>query len=265
MLPIAICAIYKNEAPYLLEWIAFHKMIGVDHFVLYDNGSDDGGTRLIRGSTFADSLTVVDWPQRPGQFTAYADCIERYATRFSWIAFIDLDEFIHPLDGNSLREVLNDKRYDNFSEILIFWLLFGSNGYEQRPEGLVLENYRQRLPAESEVNGHVKTIARGAALLGCGTTPHIFPTTGAACDPTGAPAIKHALQQPPVHRVLALHHYFTKSKADWAAKIARGKADEKLATDNPYPTGRIQDVDSQVQVADTRIQRFIPRLRWMLR
>ena len=36
---IAACAIFKDEAPYLLEWLAFHRMIGVDLFVLYDNGS----------------------------------------------------------------------------------------------------------------------------------------------------------------------------------------------------------------------------------
>jgi hypothetical protein len=263
--PIAICAIFKNEAPYLLEWIAFHKMIGVDHFYLYDNGSDDGGTELIRNSVFADSLTVIDWPQRPGQFTAYADCISRYAAQCSWMGFIDLDEFIHPLEGNSLRAILQDPRYDAYSEILIFWMLFGSSGYQERPEGLVLENYRQRLPGESEVNGHVKTIARGPALLGAGTTPHIFPTTGLACDPTGAPAVKHALQPRPVHKVMTLHHYFTKSRADWEAKLRRGKADEKLVTDNPYPSSRIHDVDNQIQVSDTRIARFIPRLRWVLR
>jgi O-antigen biosynthesis protein len=240
-------------------------MIGVDRFVLYDNGSDDGGTELIRGSIFADSLIVVDWPQRPGQFAAYADCVERYASQFSWVAFIDLDEFIHPLEGNSLKEILGHPRYEPFSEVLIFWLLFGSSGYQERPEGLVLDNYRQRLPADSEVNGHVKTIARGSALLGCGTTPHIFPTTGLACDPTGAPAVKHALQQPPVHKIMALNHYFTKSRSDWEAKIRRGKADEALASDNPYPLHRISDVDNQVQVSDNRINRFVPRLRWMLR
>lgn len=265
MQPIAICAIYKNEAPYLLEWIAFHKMVGVDHFILYDNGSDDGSTELIRGSAFADSLTIIDWPQRPGQFAAYADCVDRYAKQFSWIAFIDLDEFIHPFDSNSLREVLSHPRYDAYSEVLIFWLLFGSSGYQERPEGLVLENYRQRLPAESAVNGHVKTIARGATLLGAGTTPHIFPTDGVACDPAGEPIVKHALQERPCHKVMALHHYFTKSRADWEAKLQRGKADERLATDNPYPQGRILDVDNQVQVQDTRIARFIPRLRWLLR
>ena len=34
-----ICAILKDETPYLEEWIKHHLAIGVEHFVLYDNNS----------------------------------------------------------------------------------------------------------------------------------------------------------------------------------------------------------------------------------
>ena len=34
---LAICAIYRDEAPYLREWIEFHRLVGVEHFFLYDN------------------------------------------------------------------------------------------------------------------------------------------------------------------------------------------------------------------------------------
>ena len=30
---VSICAIFKNEAKYLKEWIEFHKIIGVEHFI----------------------------------------------------------------------------------------------------------------------------------------------------------------------------------------------------------------------------------------
>jgi hypothetical protein len=263
--PIAICAIYKNEAPYLLEWIAFHRAIGVDHFILYDNGSEDGSTSLIRGSPFADALTIVDWPQRPGQLAAYADCIARFSRRFSWIAFIDVDEFIHPVDTNSLRAVLNHPRFELYSEVLIFWLVFSSGGHLETPDGLVVQNYVQRLPDDSPVNGHVKTIARGAALLAAGTTPHIMKTSGRTCDPTGATVVKHALHERPVHQVLALNHYFTKSLSDWRGKLRRGKADEEIATNNAYPETRIRDVDQQQQIRDERMLRFVPRIHWLLR
>src|SRR3954467_5375423 len=59
---IAVCAIFKDEAPYLLEWLAFHKLVGVDLFVLYDNGSSDGGGDVIRASSFAKNVTLIDWP-----------------------------------------------------------------------------------------------------------------------------------------------------------------------------------------------------------
>jgi len=38
---VSICAIFKNEAPYLREWIEFHRIVGIDHFYMYNNRSDD--------------------------------------------------------------------------------------------------------------------------------------------------------------------------------------------------------------------------------
>ncbi|MFO1028949.1 MAG: glycosyltransferase family 2 protein [Acetobacteraceae bacterium] len=56
---LAICAIFKNEASYLLEWIAYPRAIGFDHIVLYDNASTDGGAALIRSSWAASCTTVI--------------------------------------------------------------------------------------------------------------------------------------------------------------------------------------------------------------
>ena len=38
---VSICAIFKNEGKYLREWIEFHRIIGIEHFYLYNNNSDD--------------------------------------------------------------------------------------------------------------------------------------------------------------------------------------------------------------------------------
>lgn len=29
---LAVCAIFRDEAPYLAEWIEFHRLVGVEHF-----------------------------------------------------------------------------------------------------------------------------------------------------------------------------------------------------------------------------------------
>ena len=168
---IAVCAIFKNEARYLMEWLAFHRMIGVDHFVLYDNGSTDNGAALIRRSPFARDVTLIDWPQRAGQLPAYADFIARHAKRFTWAAIIDTDEFIHPLDADTLRPLL--PRYAGFSAVLLNWLLFGTSGHETSPAGLTIANYTRRMPEKA--NRHVKSLLRTRDLLGIQTNPHVFP------------------------------------------------------------------------------------------
>jgi len=43
---LVLVAIIKNEARYLLEWIAYHRAAGVDHFILMDNESTASLSRL---------------------------------------------------------------------------------------------------------------------------------------------------------------------------------------------------------------------------
>lgn len=38
---LAICVIVKNEAPYMKEWIDYHRLVGVEKFYVYDNESTD--------------------------------------------------------------------------------------------------------------------------------------------------------------------------------------------------------------------------------
>ena len=33
---LSICAVYRDEGPYLREWIEFHRLVGVERFYLYD-------------------------------------------------------------------------------------------------------------------------------------------------------------------------------------------------------------------------------------
>src|SRR5215204_456630 len=38
---IAIATMFQNEAPYLKEWIEYHRLVGVKHFYLWNNQSED--------------------------------------------------------------------------------------------------------------------------------------------------------------------------------------------------------------------------------
>ena len=257
---IAICAIFKDEAPYLLEWLAFHRMIGVDLFVLYDNGSSDGGADVIRASSFARNVTLIDWAERPGQLSAYNHFRINHAPRYAWVAFVDIDEFIMPLAGNSIREILMQRRYEPFAQVLLQWLVFGPSGHQHRPEGLVIENYTIRLPETSQTSCHIKSIVRANLLRGIDYTPHAAECDGPACNTRGEEVLPFAIQPTECHDVAVVNHYFTKSAAEWEFKRRRGRGDSL----EPYSDNVFADVQAEATEQDTRALRFVPRLRALL-
>jgi len=258
---IGICAIFKDEARDLLEWLAFHKMIGVDLFFLYDNGSSDGGSELIRRSDFSRNVTIIEWADRPGQLSAYNHFRVNHADRVTWIGFIDIDEFIVPRTGGSIHEILMRRMYEPFAQIMLQWLVFGPSGHDRRPPGLIVENYTQRMPDAAETNLHIKSLVRTEKLLGIDYTPHAAECSGPACNTRGEELLPYAIQPVECHDVMAVHHYFTKSHEDWELKRCRGRGDSL----QPYPQQMFSDVAAQATVDDTHILRFVPRLRALLR
>lgn len=258
---IGVCAIFKDEARDLLEWLAFHKMIGVDLFFLYDNGSSDGGSELIRRSDFARNVTLVEWADRPGQLSAYNHFRINHADRVTWIGFIDIDEFIMPRAGGSIREILMRRMYEPYAQIMLQWLVFGPSGHDRRPPGLIVENYTRRMPDGSEINRHIKSLVRTQRLLGIDYTPHAAECSGPSCNTRGEEMLPFAIQPVECHDSMVVHHYFTKSREDWELKRRRGRGDSL----EPYQQQVFRDVAAQATVKDSAMLRFVPRLRALLR
>src|SRR5262245_23964419 len=64
---LTICAIFKNEKKYLKEWIEYHRLIGVDHFYLYNNNSSDHPLELLLPYIKTGIVTVIAWPDALAQ------------------------------------------------------------------------------------------------------------------------------------------------------------------------------------------------------
>jgi hypothetical protein len=258
---LAVCAIFKNEAPFLLEWIAYHLAVGVSHFVLYDNDSTDGGTALVRGSRFADRVTIIHWPQRPGQLSAYRHFIDIFAPGFEWAAFIDLDEFLLPLDTASVPETLD--RLSHAAAVLVHWRVFGPGDWTDRPQGLVIENYDRRAPDEFDMNRHVKSIVRCAELVDVTQNPHEFVIRGHTVNTAGQAVPNVAIQQHAYHEHLVINHYHTKSRADWQAKIARGNATINQSAP-AYDAAMVEHFAAVCTLPDRTMHAFLPNVRALL-
>jgi glycosyltransferase involved in cell wall biosynthesis len=144
---LCACTMFKNEARYFDEWITFHRAVGVEHFYLYNNGSTDNFREVLEPWVQRGIVTLFDWMDEGGQVAAFNDCVRRFRMQARWIAFLDVDEFLFSPETRDLRTVL--PRYEGHPAIFVYWILFGSNGHGQRPEGSVIENFTRCLDLEA--------------------------------------------------------------------------------------------------------------------
>ncbi|MBG6236645.1 hypothetical protein IWX76_003239 [Pedobacter sp. CAN_A7] len=137
---VSICAIFKNEAKYLNEWITYHLLIGVDHFYLYNNNSNDDFKNVLASYIDNGIVELIEWPMIPGQFPAYEHCFVNRRGETQWISFLDIDEFICPLYETNINDWL--KNYSHYPSIAIYWKMFGTSGLLQEDVNkLVIEQY----------------------------------------------------------------------------------------------------------------------------
>ena len=59
---LAICSIFQNEAGYLKEWIEFHRLLGVEHFYLFNNLSTDNFHSVLAPYVKNKVITLIEWP-----------------------------------------------------------------------------------------------------------------------------------------------------------------------------------------------------------
>jgi hypothetical protein len=133
---LSICAIFRNEAPYLKEWIEFHRLVGVEHFYLCSHNSQDNYKEVLtpyikKGIVELKELqteifdNVYNFNEIQCQF--YNDCIREIKGISRWVAFIDTDEFLFPSTSNQLLPAML-KNYEEFGGVCVNWQLFGTSG-----------------------------------------------------------------------------------------------------------------------------------------
>lgn len=221
---LAACATVKNEASIIIEWMAFHRAAGVEHFIIIDNGSTDNTADLIHRFKDQQSVTYLRRPETIGQVTMFMDAAKQFQDKFEWIAFIDADEFLFCADGGDLRTKLSV--FNDAAAVCVYWLLYGSSGFMDCPPGLAIENFHLRAPDDFFVNRHVKSIVRPRHIVGP-LTSHIFELNGPMVDECGNVLVK---TDPPgyfgnttaIHNVFHLNHYHIRSQNVYKEKIMRG-------------------------------------------
>lgn len=193
----AVCAIVRNEARYVVEWVAYYAAIGVDGFVIYDNGSTDGTVDTVARMAECVPITLISWPPPEThipmsfgevynlidsghgpdvrnwyeirsispQITAYNHALHEFGGLYDWMLYIDADEFFVPLRDAGIHQFLARFETDpSVSEIAINEKYFGSSGlrtYEDRP---VIDRFVRCAAPQFDGHLHVKSFIRPAAV-----------------------------------------------------------------------------------------------------
>lgn len=251
---LSICAIMKDEGQYLLEWLEFHKIVGVQRFFLYENGDGSDVAEILQSYLDTGEVVLHDWPASPGQLSAYEHCLQIYSATSEWIAFIDLDEFLFPTVHNDLRTSLEE--FASVAGVGVNWLMFGTSGHQTRPKGLQIENYIRRAETGFSGNQHIKSIVKPEQVIRP-FDPHLFlhKGDGFTVSESYLPLSNSMTDTVSVEK-LRINHYFTRSKEDMQRKMLRGRADN-----GHLRTWEFLESADRNEVEDRTIQRFLPMLK----
>ena len=223
---LSVVAILKNEAPYVREWIEYYRLVGATRFYLYDNDSQDNVKEVI-GDYIESGIVVYNhFPGRYRQNVAYTDAINKYASRTRFMAVVDLDEFIVPADDKlSLVDVLKDivRQRPYAAGVAVPWLMYGSSHHDTRPEGLLIENYLYR--AQDSFMLNIKTVFNPRLVSGYNNPHYPIYNHGAFSINENGRIVVGKFDRDKSCKHIRINHYFTKSKEEFQAKVARGSAD----------------------------------------
>lgn len=178
---LAVVAIFQNEAPYLKEWIDFHRLLGVQHFVLINHFSTDNYKEVLKPYRKAGIVELINWPYNYKsmgewngiQCNAYQYVLDKVRGKVKWLAFLDTDEFLFPTQTDDLLKFLSE--YENYGGVGANWQMFGTSWVPKIPDNeLLIKALHLKAPENYGVNIHIKSIVRPEHTLGPAGNPHTF-------------------------------------------------------------------------------------------
>jgi len=222
----AVVLIAKNESEYIEEWLAFHKIIGVDCVFLYDNDSTDNMKDVIQPYIDKGFVVYNAYPGKCKQLEVYNDALKRYGSLCHYLAFIDCDEFIMPADHNrNVIDMIDEafRKDMNAGGLGINWAIFGSSGHKTKTPGLVMERFLYRSNADFSPNSIIKSIVK-PSMVKRFSHPH-YPkyTLGHYGINMNGEIIGLYYNYIEDFPSLKLNHYYTKSKEEWDKRRSFGK------------------------------------------
>ena len=172
-------AIMKLEEPYIVEWVAWYRLLGFE-IVIADHGGDDGQSELLAKLDALGLITRIDVRSLRGRVQEYVYlALFRWAARngYQFIGFLDADEYLEPLAvadaqwRGSGAALIRDMFSSSSAAVLSFnWMIFGDGKGAPPGSSPVIERFQWSAEQAFAPNYHVKSICHVARC------ERLFPT-----------------------------------------------------------------------------------------
>jgi len=124
-----------NRASALVEWLEFHRLLGVSHFIFYNSSIGADVQRVLRVYQRRGVVTVLPWHLNlwdakgryadldlapihiDGQLAALNDCVYRTMYRYRYTMAVDTDEYIVPRQHADYTQMLRQLNRQRVTEL----------------------------------------------------------------------------------------------------------------------------------------------------
>lgn len=211
---LGLVTIQRNRAPWLLEWFAFHYLIGFRTFYFYAHLCTDDTVVLLAKLTgkFNVHIFTLDHQSDVIQLDAYRHACANYINDVDWMCFLDGDEFIFPTAASTMQDALAQFDQANISAIGVYNYNFGSAGHLAEPSGLITENFRMRAHDQFMPHRRVKSIVKGRQPVSPSACSNVFNTPLGTVDELMRPILwGYVPQYEPSYTQFRFNHYVCQS------------------------------------------------------
>ncbi|MGZ3218121.1 polysaccharide pyruvyl transferase family protein [Paracoccus sp. T5] len=232
----------KDEAPYIIEWVAYHRAIGFDRLVVLANDCTDGThemlLRLHEMGAIAYYENKVPVGQKPHSRALKIANLTPEVKSADFVMVLDADEFLVVKKPPHTLDVLVEAMQDRSADMMVIpWRIFGSSHNTEFQDRPVIERFTQSMDALDLPKVGVKTLFRTGDKLRLAIHfpknvmkrgEPVAATAGQVwIDAGGQPLAREGLTwnggRQTIHRDLAeVAHFMIKSLDEYLLKIFRG-------------------------------------------
>lgn len=270
----------RNEAPFILEWVAYHRMIGINDPIVFSNACTDGTDLMLER---LDEMGLIRHLPNPTTMTGghmHIVAALRYLNfgsrlrRSDWVISFDVDEFVNVKVGQGRMEDLFDAVPDA-NLISLSQQNFGHSGEWDYRDDLQIATFDHGWDKASSYTRNLnrrgtKTLTHQSSdpvswgnhspVFDASKLEKLSPVNGSGQDISELDMTQTIKALPAPHYgfdLVQLNHYALRSVDSYLLKVARGSS---AHPDRPYQLGYWRKYDHNDH-KDRSIQRHADDLR----